>query len=284
MLLNLCNSRCVLLLTFSLFAINLSSYSQTNSWQTSSTNIYYTYPGGNVGIGTTTPWSALDIRTNGSAANGYYGINVQNPSTSAYATVNINLGSGSTSGSIISAQRNNLGNGSYLFFQTTDATGTSQNRMLITDNGSVGIGTLAPGSNKLAVEGTIGARKVVVTLTNPFPDYVFNKDYQLPSFKEIENYILANHHLSELPSADSVAKNGLDLGSNQSVLVKKIEELTLYAINQNKRLESQDQEIKRLKEENKKIEQQQQMLGMLEAQVQELILSKQKEDKNSPKK
>src|SRR5262249_40397255 len=76
---------------------------------------------------------------------------------------------------------------------------------------SVGIGTSNLGSNRLAVDGTIGARKVVVTLTNPFPDYVFEKDYPLPSLNDLDQYVRQNKHLPEVPSADSVAKNGLDL-------------------------------------------------------------------------
>ena len=113
-------------------------------------------------------------------------------------------------------------------------------------NGNVGIGTTNPGTNKLAVEGTIAARKVVVTATNPFPDYVFQPSYNLPSLDSVAQFLQANHHLPEIPSADSVAKNGLDLGGNQVVLLKKIEELTLYTIELQKKvemLETQNKEM-----------------------------------------
>jgi hypothetical protein len=102
--------------------------------------------------------------------------------------------------------------------------------------GTVGIGTATPGSNVLAVEGTIGARKVVVTQTNPFPDYVFEPGYMLTPLDSLRRYVESYRHLPDIPSAGSVEKNGLDLGGNQAALLKKIEELTLYILDQDKRL------------------------------------------------
>lgn len=113
-------------------------------------------------------------------------------------------------------------------------------------SGQVGIGTSTPGSNALAVEGSIGARKVIVTLANPFPDYVFKPGYSLPSLNSLSRYIKANHHLPEMPSADSVEKKGLDLGSNQTLLLKKIEELTLYVLQQQKELTALKKKIRQL--------------------------------------
>jgi hypothetical protein len=78
------------------------------------------------------------------------------------------------------------------------------------------------------VEGPPGARKVVATLTNPFPDYVFQPGFTLPPLRNVEDYIRMHGRSSGLPSADSVAINGLDLGNVQTKTVEKIEELTLY--------------------------------------------------------
>jgi len=103
-------------------------------------------------------------------------------------------------------------------------------------NGNVGIGTAMTGSSKLAVEGTIAARKVIVTQVSPWPDYVFDKAYILPSLTRLSQYIQANHHLPDMPAVDSVAMNGLDLGGNQAALLKKIEELTLYVIHLNEKV------------------------------------------------
>lgn len=96
--------------------------------------------------------------------------------------------------------------------------------------GSMGIGTTSPGPYKLAVEGTLGARKVKVTQVNPWADYVFDETYQLPSLSEVESYIKKHRHLPEVPSAKEVSENGIDVGETSTILLKKIEELTLYII------------------------------------------------------
>ncbi|MGC4037075.1 MAG: hypothetical protein QM764_14040 [Chitinophagaceae bacterium] len=112
--------------------------------------------------------------------------------------------------------------------------------------GNVGIGINPQDNYKLAVDGTIGAKKVKVSTS--FSDYVFDKDYRLPTLEEVERYINANHHLPEMPTTCEVEKNGLDIGDNQVLLVKKIEELTLYMIElkkENKQLLSRLEKLER---------------------------------------
>ncbi|NSL90131.1 tail fiber protein [Chitinophaga solisilvae] len=108
-------------------------------------------------------------------------------------------------------------------------------------NGNVGIGTVNP-QTKLAVNGEISAKKVkVTTAAASWPDYVFSKDYKLPSIPEMESYILQHRHLAEIPSASEVAANGQDLGDINKRLLQKIEELSLYIIQldkKNKELET----------------------------------------------
>jgi hypothetical protein len=118
-------------------------------------------------------------------------------------------------------------------------------RMIIMANGNVGIGTFDPGSYKLAVEGKIGAREINIT-TAAWSDYVFDKDYNLPSLEEVERYIRNNHHLSEIPSAQEVERDGIDVGKMNQILVKKIEELTLYVIEQNKVIKQQEERLTKL--------------------------------------
>jgi hypothetical protein len=89
---------------------------------------------------------------------------------------------------------------------------------------------VTPGSFKLAVEGKIGAREVQILTTNPFPDYVFEADYKLPSLLELEAFIKANKHLPGIPTAAEVKNNGLAVGELSTTLVEKVEELTLYVI------------------------------------------------------
>ncbi len=102
------------------------------------------------------------------------------------------------------------------------------------DNGNVGIGTLTP-NERLTVNGTIRAKAIKVEVSN-WPDYVFSATHEKPSLRDLETFIRENHHLPEIPSASETAENGIDLGKMNTSLLKKIEELTLYIIEQEKRI------------------------------------------------
>jgi hypothetical protein len=119
----------------------------------------------------------------------------------------------------------------------TDITSTViVNPVLVTDaNGNIGIGTISPNGFKLAVKGTVHAQQVNVDLNN-WADYVFDKAYHLPSLTEVKTYIDQNHHLPEIPSAEQVEKDGLNLGEMNKLLLKKVEELTLYTIDSDNRI------------------------------------------------
>ncbi len=94
--------------------------------------------------------------------------------------------------------------------------------------GNLGIGTTTPQS-KLAVNGTVTAQEVVVTLTG-WPDFVFEEDYALMPLEEVETRIRDDGHLPGMPSAADVAAEGLGVGDMQAKLLLKVEELTLYMI------------------------------------------------------
>ncbi len=122
--------------------------------------------------------------------------------------------------------------------------------MNLKDNGNVGIGTTNPGSFKLAVNGKTWTTEVQVAVSKP-PDYVFEPTYHLSPLDSIKTYIDKNKHLPEVPSAKEMEKNGVNLGEMNMLLLKKIEELTLYVIELKK-----ENEIEKLnnKEQSKQIE------------------------------
>lgn len=117
------------------------------------------------------------------------------------------------------------------------------------ETGNVGIGTSNTGSHRLAVEGSIGAREITVQ-TGTWSDFVFNDDYALPSLEEVENHIKEKGHLANIPSEKEVIRNGVNLGIMDAKLLQKIEELTIYIIEINKRVVELEKENSQLKNQN----------------------------------
>ncbi len=139
------------------------------------------------------------------------------------------------------------------FFTDIGNGGAGNNvKMSIESNGSVGIGTTVTGSHKLAVEGSIGAREIKVE-ANGWSDFVFYDNYKLPTLKEVETHIKEKGHLKDIPSAKEVEKNGIFLGEMDSKLLQKIEELTLYTIQQQKEIILQKEKVGKLEKENESL-------------------------------
>lgn len=100
---------------------------------------------------------------------------------------------------------------------------------------------------KVDSDGITYAQEIKIMDLPNFPDYVFAKDYQLPSLKEVASYIDENGHLPNIPSAEEVDKNGIGVGELQLKLLEKVEELTLYLLEQQKRIEKLEEENKQLR-------------------------------------
>ncbi|MBB6499422.1 hypothetical protein [Pedobacter cryoconitis] len=223
---------------------------------------------GNIGIGTTVPKANFDVNGSGNFS---YGL------TSSSLTVNGTSATGDASQTNVSAFNNGgvringniansaqdaisytsgggggaavgFGRGSsydtFIAFYTNSGYnlkyGAISEAMRITQAQNVGIGTTTPDA-KLTVNGTIHSKAVKVDLNVPAPDYVFDTDYKLISLNELKSYVEKNHHLPEIPSAGQMAKDGLNLGDMNTLLLKKIEELTLYLIEKDGQLAEQQQ-------------------------------------------
>jgi hypothetical protein len=118
-------------------------------------------------------------------------------------------------------------------------------------DGTAGNPALTPtqlgGNYKLFVNGSAIFTKAVVRLTSSWADYVFEPTYKLPTLSQVEAYITKHKHLEGVPSATEVKEKGIDLGDNQTILLKKVEELTLYMIELNKKVEVLAKENEELK-------------------------------------
>lgn len=134
---------------------------------------------------------------------------------------------------------------------------TSESVMQIA-NGNVGIGKANP-NNKLDVNGTIHSKEVKVDMSG-WSDFVFKKEYNLPTLTEVEKHIHEKGHLENIPSEEEVLKNGISLGEMNAKLLQKIEELTLYSIQQSK-------EVEALKKENTSFKSLSERLTRLEQKI-----------------
>ncbi len=231
----------------------------TVSWITRSL-IFQPY-GGNVGIGTKSPHRKLDIGVGGEIT---FGNDVVSHTTSGiYWHSDDHYGIYRTSGSWAGENYQQL----RLQFDTGIqlAAGPDVNigygksyvevlsgKGLMVSSGNVGIGTTDTKGYKLAVAGSAVAESMTIKLRAQWADYVFKPSYKLPELKQVEKFIAINGHLPEMPSEAEVKQKGVDVGEMLRIQTKKIEELTLYLLQQQARMNRLEQELKDVKAVNKR--------------------------------
>jgi hypothetical protein len=225
---------------------------------------------GNVGIGTEVPKALLDvgkpsnngalttalsrqIEGNGDGDGTFLGTRAWETQVSSYSGKAFSLEHGfyGSTNSSINFYRGGGWTGGHIRFATNN--GTEQ--MIIDAYGKVGIGTMTPTEGyRLTVAGKITGAELKIQQVSGWADYVFLPSYQLRSLTEVEAHIKEKGYLPEVPSASEIQKNeGYELGKMDATLLKKIEELTLYAIKMEKEIKNLQSESASLKEENSRL-------------------------------
>ncbi len=195
---------------------------------------------GNIGIGTTSPGSKLDIkRTSSGKALQLLGENLD---------VDFHIGhDGNISGFYWRYKGSQSGNNNDLQLWTNNVTSADKQVYNIHQDGNikflqkVSIGCEVMSGYELSVKGTISCGEIKVEDVSGWADFVFEEGYDLMPLQELDNYIKENNHLPEIPTEKDVKENGISVGEMNAKLLQKIEELTLYVIELKKENEEQKQ-------------------------------------------
>jgi hypothetical protein len=211
------------------------------TWTSGLNKLYSQCPQVYVGIGTTTPRVNLDVL--GTTFTNRLAIGNIDPATispffhlktnvtSATNTTPLFLIENGSASKLLQLTNQGVFKLKSIFTGTTDAT-----NVFLIENPTTKL-------MQLNNQGLLQVREVKVDLA-VWPDYVFEKNYDLKSLKQVENFIQKEGHLPNVPSAAEVIENGANIGEMNKILLEKVEELTLYLIEQDKRIKALENSIK----------------------------------------
>lgn len=214
----------------------------------SGTNGGIYYNSGNVGIGTSSPAAKLQVDGN-VLSSGSFGVNGSSPSGNIVFTLKAN-----PSGGVAGIYDYNGNLRAYPFYlSSSDAAqgyyydNNGSLKILLNTigksyftGGGLGVGTSSLGNYMLNVAGGIRADSVVVNTTGA--DFVFNRSYHMMSLDNLGKYVKKYRHLPGIPTARQMDKGGVSVGALQTKLLQKVEELTLYVVQENKKIEELQKE------------------------------------------
>jgi hypothetical protein len=222
-----------------LFAVMvlLASFNSQAQWSVNGSHIYNTNSG-SVGIGVSSPTTLLDVAKSMTEPT----ISVRNLGSNGGASFRMydQLSGAEWKFKATSTGGFKIRDNAFALDVIQVEANSAANVIYINAAGNLGIGTANP-TEKLAVNGNIKCKQVEVSLTG-WSDFVFEDDYVLMPLAEVDAFIRENNHLPGVPSADEVITNGANLGEMDAILLKKIEELTLYVIE----LKKENEELKSL--------------------------------------
>jgi hypothetical protein len=229
-------------------------YGLINKFKTKFENDLYVTNGGSIGIGTNAPQSKLHLKRGGSSGTPHYfsALTVEDSNNSMISILTPNdkvayFGFSDNDDNYVGGMQYEHATDRLIFRANNRA-----NDLTIASNGNVGIGSSTPDS-KLTVAGKVHAREVKVAV-NAGADFVFADGYKLPKLEQLEQFVKTNKHLPEIASEKEMQQNGLLLAEMNIKLLQKVEELTLYTIQQEKKLTVQEKQLKVQQEVNAKLE------------------------------
>lgn len=190
---------------------------------------------GKIGIGTINPLAKLQVSD---GTNAYLNVYTESNNVAKVSTMN-GLGS-----YVFGIDAGNVG---HIWNHATNLT-PIMNFSINTTNSTpqVWIGSPDPTHTfaEFQVKGTIACKQLFVVSNTAWPDYVFKKDYKLMPLSKVEEFYTKENHLPGIPSAEEIKEKDIDVGEMNAMLLKKIEELTIYVVEQDKKIEALKSESK----------------------------------------